>query len=184
MSRTGKRPIILPDKVKVRLADGHLFIEGPLGKNQIDVNAQLNVAVDAKQIVIARKEETRQAREIHGMFRSLVQNIVSGGSEGFKKVLDIEGVGYRAEVAGPDLKLTLGFSHPVVFPVPAGIKIAVEKQTKLTVTGSDKILVGQITADIRGLKPPEPYKGKGIRYEGEHIERKVGKAAATAGGAK
>lgn len=182
MSRTGKRPIALPEKVKARIADGRLFIEGPLGKNDIAIHDFLTVNLDPKQILIARKEETRQAREIHGMFRSLVQNIVSGVSEGFKKILDIEGVGYRAEVKGSDLNMTLGFSHPVVFHLPTGIKVVVEKQTKLTLTGSDKILLGQVTADIRSLKPPEPYKGKGIRYEGEHIERKVGKAAATAGG--
>ncbi|MDO8519980.1 MAG: 50S ribosomal protein L6 [Deltaproteobacteria bacterium] len=182
MSRTGKRPIALPEKVKARLAEGRLFIEGPLGKNDIAVNAHLTVNSDSKQILITRNEETRQAREVHGMFRSLVQNIVSGVSEGFKKVLDIEGVGYRAEMKGNALNMTLGFSHPVVFELPPGIKVTVEKQTKLTLSGSDKTLLGQVTANIRGLKPPEPYKGKGIRYEGEHIERKVGKAAATAGG--
>lgn len=181
MSRTGKKPVVLPEKVKAYTGEGCLFVEGPLGKSRVVENPRLEVSLSAGQIVIKRRDESREAGEAHGMFRSLVQNMVYGVSAGFKKNLEIEGLGYRAEVKGSALHMTLGFSHPVFFAIPQGIKIAVEKQTRLTITGNDKILVGQVAADIRSLRPPEPYKGKGIRYEGEVIERKVGKAAATAG---
>lgn len=174
--------MVLPDKVKARVADGRLFVEGPLGKQEISIHKLVNVATDVKQINVVRQNDLTESREVHGMFRSLVQNMVTGVAEGFKKVLDIEGIGFRAEVKGSQLSMTLGFSHPVTYDIPASIKIGVEKQTKLTITGSDRALVGQVAANIRHFRPPEPYKGKGIRYEGEVIERKVGKAAATAGG--
>lgn len=182
MSRTGKRPVALPDKVKVRTNDGVLFVEGPLGKSQVALSEWVQVKADDKSIVVTRKDDSRKAKETHGLIRALVQSAVQGVSTGFKKGLEIEGIGYRAEVKGNDLNLTLGYSHPVVFPIPAGIKIAVEKLTKLSVSGSDKTLVGQVAANIRALRRPEPYKGKGIRYEGEVIQRKEGKAAAASGG--
>lgn len=182
MSRVGKKPVVLPDKVKARLMDSTLHFEGPLGKTELRLSPEVVVEVDQKQIVVKRKEETGDARRIQGVMRALIQNNVTGLSEGFKKVLDIQGIGYRAEVKGEDLTMTLGFSHPVVFSIPKGIKIAVEKQTRLTISGSMRDQVGQVAASVRALRPPEPYKGKGIKYENEVIQRKVGKAAAAGGG--
>lgn len=188
MSRVGKKPVLLPEKVKAKLSDSTLHFEGPLGKAELRLSPEVVVEVDQKQIVVKRKEETADGRRIQGVMRALIQNNVTGLSEGFKKVLDIQGIGYRAEVKGDDLTLTLGFSHPVNFPIPKGIKVAVEKQTRLTISGASRDQVGQVSASVRGLRPPEPYKGKGIKYENEVIQRKAGKSAAAAssggGGAK
>jgi large subunit ribosomal protein L6 len=184
MSRIGKKSVILTDKVKARLDGDTLFIEGPLGKHSLRVNPLVKVELGPLEVRVTRLNESREAREVHGMMRALIQRLVTGVTEGFKKVLDIEGIGYRAEVKGSELSMTLGFSHPVIFPIPGGIKIAVEKQTRLTLTGSDHALVGQTAAMIRHLRPPEPYKGKGIKYDSEVITRKVGKAAATASASK
>ena len=184
MSRTGKKPVVLPDKVKAKVAQNNCHVEGPLGK--LDLNFESFVTVEAtdKHLVIKRKDDSGEARRAHGLYRALIQNMVKGVSEGFKRNLQIEGVGFRADVSGQILNLTLGFSHPINFAIPAGIKIAVDKQTKLSVTGCNRDLVGQVAANIRALRPPEPYKGKGIRYEDEVIVRKQGKAAAGAGGGK
>lgn len=182
MSRTGKKPVVLPEKVTVTKSDSGLSVKGPLGTLQVPVNPLVRIEATPKEVTVARSEETRDARRIQGLIRSLLSNAVSGVSQGFKKTLEIEGIGYRAELKGNDLHLLAGFSHPILFPIPQGIKIGVEKQVRVTVTGFDKCLVGQVAANIRKLKVPEPYKGKGIRYEGEVIQRKVGKAAATAGG--
>lgn len=182
MSRVGKKPVLIPEKVKVAEANGRILVEGPLGKNQLAMHGILKLAISGKEAVLTRSEETSDARRIQGLVRALLQNAVTGVSEGFQKTLDIEGVGYRAEAKGNTLNLTLGFSHPVEFPIPTGIKVAVEKQTKIRLSGVDKVLVGQVASNIRALRPPEPYKGKGIRYEGEYIQRKAGKAAATGGG--
>lgn len=181
MSRTGKKPIQMPDKVKANVNEMSVHVEGPLGKLDVSLTPFVSVQVDAKQMLVSRKDDTRQSRQAHGLARALLQNAVSGVSTGFKKNLEIEGVGYRAEVKGEILNLTLGFSHPVEFAIPKGIKIIVDKLTKLSVSGFDRNLVGEVSAKIRGYKPPEPYKGKGIKYEGEYIQRKVGKAAAAAG---
>ncbi len=183
MSRVGKKPVVLPDQVKARLADSTLHFESPLGKTELRLSPEVVVEIDSKQIVVKRKKETTDGRRFQGVTRALIQNAVTGLSQGFNKVLDIQGIGYRAEVKGDNLVMTLGFSHPVVFPIPKGIKIVVEKQTRLTISGSSRDQVGQVTASVRGLRPPEPYKGKGIKYENEVIQRKVGKAAATGGGA-
>jgi len=182
MSRVGLKPIEIPDKVRAVVNDNVLKVEGPLGKNEVTLHPFIGVTTEGKIIKVARNKETRAAREVHGLMRALIQNAVSGVTKGFEKRLDIEGVGYRAEVKGPILNMSLGFSHSIEMPIPPGIKVVVEKLTKMIITGCDKRLVGQFAAEVRGFKPPEPYKGKGIRYEGEHIERKVGKAAATAGG--
>lgn len=183
MSRVGKKIISLPDKVKVNVnvnVNGTLVhVEGPLGKGDLRLPFVVTAVSDGKQVTLKRADEGMQTRQLHGTMRALLQNMVSGFSEGFSKVLDIQGIGYRAEVKGESLGMTLGFSHPVAFSIPKGIKIAVEKQTKLTISGSSKELVGQVAASIRGLRPPEPYKGKGIKYENEVIQRKEGKAAAT-----
>lgn len=178
MSRTGKKPIVIPDKVKVNIKDGTLQAEGPLGKEEVKINPLAQVSVtDGKVVVMRGGDESDQSRAVHGLVRALVANAVNGVSKGFSRDLEINGVGYRAEVKGPVLNLTLGFSHPVNYSIPKGIKIAVQNQTRLTVTGSNRDLVGRTAADIRGFRPPEPYKGKGIKYIDETIIRKVGKAA-------
>lgn len=184
MSRVGKMPVKIPDKVKVTLAGAVLRAEGPLGKLEIAVDPLLDVKVADGHVVITRRDETADARSRHGLIRNLVRNVVEGVSQGYKKELDITGVGFRAEVKGSVLSMTLGYSHPIEFPIPQGIKIAVEKQTHLTVTGPSKELVGETTARIRKYREPEPYKGKGIRYSDEVIRRKVGKAAVASGGGK
>lgn len=171
--------IPLPDKIKVQVDGTRLHVEGPLGKGDLRLPDVLSVEADAKQVTLKRKNEEIATRQVHGTMRALLQNMVTGFSVGFSKILDIQGIGYRAEVKGESLSMTLGFSHPVSFPIPKGIKVAVEKQTRLTISGSSKELVGQVSASIRGFRPPEPYKGKGIKYDNEVIQRKEGKAAAT-----
>jgi len=177
MSRTGKKPIVLPEKVKARLVDNVIHVEGPLGKQQVALSSFIKATIDGQSVVLNRQDDTPDAKRNHGLYRALLQNAVVGVGTGFQKVLEIEGVGYRAELKGNAVNLTLGFSHPIVYDLPAGIKAAVEKQTKVTISGSDRGLVGQVAANIRAFRPPEPYKGKGVRYEGEFIQRKQGKAA-------
>lgn len=182
MSRVGKRPVVLAREVQASM-QGNLFtVKGPKGTLTFGVPGLVCVAVENGNIVVTRRQEDALSRAQHGMVRSLIQNMVDGVTRAFSKELEIQGVGYRAELKGKALQLTLGFSHPVLFPVPEGIQIQVNNQTKLVVQGCDKILVGQVAANIRGLKPPEPYQGKGIRYLNEVIKRKVGKAAAGAAG--
>ncbi|EKD41538.1 MAG: 50S ribosomal protein L6 [uncultured bacterium] len=178
MSRTGKRPIALPEKVKARVAEQVVYIEGPLGKHQIPLSDWVAANVDGQNIVVTRKDDSGDAKRNHGLYRSLIVNAVKGVSQGFQKVLEIEGIGYRAELKGNSINMTLGYSHPIVYDLPQGIKAVIEKQVKITISGSDCIVVGQVAANIRSFRPPEPYKGKGIRYEGEIIQRKQGKAAA------
>ncbi|MDX1386339.1 MAG: 50S ribosomal protein L6 [bacterium] len=184
MSRTGKNPIPIPDKVKVNVADGKVSVEGPLGKLSQDLHEEIEVQVEDKQVTVNRKNDEPQSKALHGLMRSLIQNMVQGVSEGCKKELDIQGVGYRADVKGKVLNLSLGFSHPVEFPIPEGIQIKVDKQTHLIISGFDKVQVGQVASDIRKIRPPEPYKGKGVRYSDEVIIRKAGKAAAGGGAGK
>lgn len=181
MSRTGKKVIPIPDKVKVNLNAQSIEVQGPNGKLQGVIHPKIQVALDNKTLVVKRPDDQPDTRSLHGLTRALVANMVTGVTDGFKKELDIQGVGYRAELKGKDLNLTLGFSHPVIFPVPEGIKIAVDKQTHLVISGADKQLVGQTAADIRKIRGPEPYKGKGIRYSDEVIRKKAGKAAASGG---
>lgn len=178
MSRTGKKEIPIPDKVKIKLTGQKVDVEGPLGKLSREVHPAIKVVQKDKVLELQRGDDEPQTRALHGLSRALVANMVHGVSEGFTRELDITGVGYRAEVKGNDLNLTLGFSHPVLFPIPTGIKIAVDKQTHLVIKGQDRELVGQVASDIRDLRPPEPYKGKGIRYSDEVIRRKAGKTAA------
>jgi large subunit ribosomal protein L6 len=175
---------MIPDKVKVNVTGSVLLADGPLGKERVVLNPGAKVEVKDGKVLVTRPGDTTADRCVQGTVRSLVANAVHGVSKGYSCDLEINGVGYRAEVKGPMLSLTLGFSHPVEYTIPAGIKIMVEKQTKLTISGSNKYMVGQVSAHIRGFKPPEPYKGKGIKYGDERIIRKVGKAAgAGAGGA-
>lgn len=177
MSRTGKRPIKIPDKVKVQVTGGTLKAKGPLGEQALPIYPEIEVVLDEKTVTVRRRDDSQKARSLHGLLRSLVFNAVNGVAVGFEKKLEINGVGYRAESKGNVLKLTLGYSHPIEYAIPEGIKIAVKDQTRVTVSGRDKELVGRVCAQLRALRPPEPYKGKGIKYAEERILRKVGKAA-------
>ena len=178
MSRIGKTPIPVPDTVKVDVTGCVVNIKGPKGSLSQTLPEGITCQIDGKELKIARKDDTRTQRALHGLMRSLIANAVIGTSEKFQRGLEIIGVGYRAEAKKDQLELALGFSHPVVFTIPEGITVKVEKQTRLMVSGIDKQQVGQVAANIRSLRPPEPYKGKGIRYAGEFVQRKAGKAAA------
>lgn len=176
MSRIGKKPVALPDKVKFEIAgDGAVNVEGPKGKLAWTLPKQIKARVEGKNILVDRDGETRAVRALHGLSRALVSNMVTGVSTGFSKNLEIQGVGFKAAVQGKVLNLSLGFSHPILFPIPEGIKITVTENTKIAIEGIDRQVVGQVAADIRGYYPPEPYKGKGVRYAGEKILRKEGK---------
>ena len=176
MSRIGNKIITVPSGVKVQLKDGAVEIQGPKGK--MAVRVPTGIQFEQKDGTLVAKRASEEHRALHGLARALVANAVAGVTQGFKKDLDIVGVGYRAEVKGKTLVIALGFSHPVNFPIPDGIQIAVEKQTHLTVTGADKAQVGQIAANLRALRPPDPYKQKGIRITGERLKKKAGKAGA------
>jgi large subunit ribosomal protein L6 len=176
MSRIGNKAVEIPDKVKVNVdEEGAVSVEGPKGKLQWKLPRQIRASVQDNRVSVVREAESRSVKALHGLSRSLVYNMVQGVSEGFTKQLEIEGVGFKAAVQGSTLNLSLGFSHPVPFSIPQDIKITVADNTKITVQGVDKKLVGQVAADIRRFYPPEPYKGKGVRYAGEQIRRKVGK---------
>lgn len=176
MSRIGNKAVEIPAKVKVNVGnDGAVAVEGPKGKLNWKLPRDISAKVDNNRVTIARAAETRGVKALHGLSRSLVHNMVQGVSEGFSKQLEIEGVGFKAAVQGSTLNLSLGFSHPILFPIPKDIKITVTDATKINVEGVDKKLVGQVAADIRRFYPPEPYKGKGVRYAGEQVRRKEGK---------
>jgi large subunit ribosomal protein L6 len=176
MSRIGNKAVEIPDKVKVNVdEEGAVSVEGPKGKLQWKLPRQILASVQDNRVSVVREVESRSVKALHGLSRSLVHNMVQGVSEGFTKQLEIEGVGFKAALQGSTLNLSLGFSHPVPFSIPKDIKITVADNTKITVQGVDKKLVGQVAADIRRFYPPEPYKGKGVRYAGEQIRRKVGK---------
>jgi large subunit ribosomal protein L6 len=176
MSRIGNKAVEIPDKVKVNIGDdGAVSVEGPKGKLHWKLPRAVRATVKDNRVSLVREAETRSVKALHGLSRSLVHNMVQGVSEGFTKQLEIEGVGFRAAVQGSILNLSLGFSHPIEFSIPQDIKIIVADNRKITIQGADKKLVGQVAADIRRFYPPEPYKGKGVRYAGEQIRRKVGK---------
>jgi large subunit ribosomal protein L6 len=176
MSRIGNKAVEIPDKVKVNIdGEGAVSVEGPKGKLDWKLPRQIRASVKDNQVSLVREAESRNVKALHGLSRSLVHNMVQGVSEGFTRQLEIEGVGFKAAVQGSTLNLSLGFSHPVPFSIPKDIKITVADNTKITVQGVDKKLVGQVAADIRRFYPPEPYKGKGVRYAGEQIRRKEGK---------
>lgn len=177
MSRIGKKPIPVPKGVQVTLKDGLVEVKGPKGQLSQSLPPGVTMVLEDEQIVTS-VGEAREQRKFHGLGRTLVANAVQGVSEGFKRELDIVGVGYRAEVKGRDVHFALGYSHPVVFPLPQGIDVAIEKQTHVTVTGIDKQLVGQVAANMRSLRKPDPYKQKGVRYTGEILKKKAGKAGA------
>ena len=178
MSRIGKQPVAIPDGVSVNVANGEIQVKGPKGNLSCLVPNGIGAKVEDGRLVFERPKDTKDLRARQGLARSLANNMVVGVSKGFTKLLEIEGVGYRADVKGKVLNLLLGFSHPVEMQIPEGLKVAVEQNTKLTIEGADKQSVGQFAADVRALRPPEPYKGKGVRYAGEYIRRKVGKSGA------
>ncbi|MBI5801083.1 MAG: 50S ribosomal protein L6 [Verrucomicrobia bacterium] len=175
MSRIGKQPVSIPAKVKVEVRGVTIFVEGPKGKLQQAIPGRVTATVEKDKIVVSRQGEDSEARALHGLTRSLINNMVKGVSDGYVKKLEIHGVGFKAAVKGKQVDLALGFSHPILFDIPDQIKVTVEDNTKLMIEGPDKQVVGQVAAEIRAYYPPEPYKGKGVRYEGEHIVRKEGK---------
>ena len=177
MSRIGKAPIAVPSGVDVSVADRHITIKGPKGTLERDLPGTITVRQDGGELLVERPDDQRQTRAMHGLVRSLVNNMVIGVTDGFSKELEIIGVGYRATAKGADaLDLALGFSHPVEVKAPAGITFEVPSPNRIDVKGTDKEVVGQVAADIRKLRKPEPYKGKGVRYVGEHVVRKAGKS--------
>jgi large subunit ribosomal protein L6 len=175
MSRVGKNPVKLVDGVTAEINGQTVKVKGKLGELSMQVHDSVAVKLENGEIIVSPRDEERQTRALWATMRNLIKNMVQGVSAGYTKVLEIHGVGLRANLQGSNLNLQLGFSHDINFPVPEGIKVAVEKQTKITITGIDKQQVGQVSADIYRMKPPEPYKGKGIRYEGQQILRKEGK---------
>jgi len=179
MSRIGRSPITIPKDVKVNVSERSLEIQGPKGKLTTPVPPGISFALSAGTLTCSRSNDERQQRAFHGLARALAQNAVTGVSQGFTRELDIVGVGYKAQLEGNRVVFSLGYSHAVNFPIPEGIKIAIEKQTHLTVSGADRQQVGQVAAEIRRLRRPDPYKQKGIRYMGEVLKKKAGKAGAT-----
>jgi large subunit ribosomal protein L6 len=177
MSRIGKSPIDLPAGVSVSISPGRVMVNGPLGELSQRVPQRMKVEESDGQLLVTRPTERGDDRALHGLTRSLVANMVEGVTKGFSKTLEIQGVGYRASMRGADLELNVGFSHPVVTKAPQGITFEVPVSNQVVVKGIDKQKVGQVAAEIRAVRPPEPYKGKGIRYEGEYVRRKVGKRA-------
>jgi large subunit ribosomal protein L6 len=182
VSRIGKLPVAIPAGVKIAVEGGAVRLEGPKGKLQASVPSGVNVKVEGNLLRIERQAEDRKVRALHGLTRKLIANMTHGVSQGFTRVLDINGVGYRAEVKGQEIHMTLGYSHPVVFRLPAGVTAAVERQVIITLSSADRQVLGETAAKLRSLRPPEPYKGKGIKYREEVIKRKAGKAVGSAGG--
>jgi len=177
MSRIGKQPVVLPSGTSANIGADQVVVKGPKGQLTSPLRPRITVRQEGDSLLVERANDEKQTRADHGLCRALLSNAVIGVSEGFKKELEIQGIGYRAAVKGSDLELQLGYSHPVVYPIPKGISIGVEKNTAITIEGIDKQQVGQVAAEIRGFRPPEVYKGKGVRYKGEVVRRKVGKAA-------
>ncbi|MES2134849.1 MAG: 50S ribosomal protein L6 [Patescibacteria group bacterium] len=176
MSRIGKNPITLPANTHVSVAEGVLTVKGPLGSITKPVHSMVAIAVDGSSVTVTPANTSKLARSLWGTFASHIKNMVAGVNKKYEKKLTLEGIGYRVEVQGKNMKFAVGFSHPVILPIPAGIEVAVEKN-QITVSGIDKDEVGQFSAVVRAVKKPEPYKGKGIRYEGEYVRRKQGKKA-------
>ena len=179
MSRIGKAPIPIPQGVEIKKVKSTIEVKGPKGTLSHTIPEGITLQVTDGEIHVNRTGDAKRVRSLHGLSRTLVANMVTGVTEGFEKELEIVGIGYRANLQGKHLQLSLGYSHPVIYPVPEGIEVAVEKQSKITVKGIDKQKVGQVASEIRSFRKPEPYKGKGIRYAGEQVRRKAGKAKAT-----
>lgn len=186
MSRIGKLPIKIENGVNVEIQDGgkygykKIVVKGPKGELQEDIRRGVSIEVKDGEAIVTRVNDSKKNKSFHGLYRSLINNMVLGVTEGYAKKLEMVGVGYRAKMLGNDIELSIGLNHPVVIKAPAGIKFDLEDNTKITISGVDKQLVGETTASIRAIKKPEPYKGKGIRYEGEQVRRKAGKSAASA----
>ncbi len=181
MSRIGRRPIAAIKGVKIERKGARLKVTGPKGELSADVPVSITFEVGDAEVLVKRASDRKSDRVLHGTWRALLSNMMRGVSEGFQRKLEIVGVGYKAEPKGKHIQFALGFSHPILFTPPAGVKVEVPQPTALLISGIDKQLVGQVAAKIRSFRPPEPYKGKGVKYEGEYIRRKAGKAAATAG---
>src|ERR1700755_528205 len=177
MSRIGRKPVAVPDAVTVTIAPGNIAVKGPKGELNQFYSQEMTVSQEDGQVLVARPTDRGEHRALHGLTRSLIANMVEGVTDCFEKRLEIQGVGYRAALKGKNLELALGFSHPVPLAAPEGIECEVPQPTEIIIRGIDKQLVGQVAADIRKRRPPEPYKGKGIRYRGEQVLRKVGKRA-------
>ncbi len=177
MSRIGRKPISVPEAVTVEVAPGRVAVKGAMGELQQTLSAEMKVEQSDGVLTVDRPTNRGEHRALHGLTRSLIANMVEGVTDGFEKRLEIQGVGYRAQLKGKNLEMALGYSHPVSIEAPEGIEFEVPQPTEIVVRGIDKQLVGQVAADIRKRRPPEPYKGKGIRYRGEHVARKVGKRA-------
>ncbi len=175
MSRIGKQPIAIPAKVKVEVKGQKISVEGPKGKLNWDLPKRTSLKVEGDKVVVSRDGDDAQAKALHGLSRALVNNMIKGVAEGYVKKLEIQGVGFKASVTGKFVNLSLGFSHPVNYNIPDQIKVTVDENTKLTIEGPDKMIVGKVASEIRAYYPPEPYKGKGVRYAGEHVQRKEGK---------
>lgn len=175
MSRIGKTPVAIPPKVKVAVSAGRVLVEGPKGQLNFALPKHTDAKIEAGSVVLTRVGDTSEARAMHGLARALVNNLVRGVSDGFSKKLEIQGVGFKAAVQGKIVNMALGYSHPILYPIPDGIKVTVEENTKLSIEGIDKELVGRVASELRSFYPPEPYKGKGVRYVGEKVIRKEGK---------
>ncbi|OGP65103.1 MAG: 50S ribosomal protein L6 [Deltaproteobacteria bacterium RBG_13_53_10] len=178
MSRIGKMAIVLPKEVKISSDPSKVEVTGPKGHLSHHLPERISVSVDGAKVSVHRENDQRTSKALQGLTRSLIANMVAGVTKGFEKRLEIVGIGFRADLQGKALKLSLGFSHPILYPIPEGIRIEIEKQTLLTIKGIDKQQLGIVAAQLRSIKPPEPYKGKGIRYAGERIRKKVGKTKA------
>lgn len=179
MSRIGKKPVTVPKEVKIEVKDRTVFVEGPKGKLSRKLSDRISLEIKDGVLLVKRVADTKLDKSMHGLFRALIVNMIIGVTEGYTKELEIIGVGFKAAVSGNNLNMVLGFSHPVNIAIPAGIKIETPKPTQLVIKGIDKELIGKIATEIRAVYPPEPYKGKGIRFVGEHVKKKVGKAQAT-----
>jgi len=175
MSRIGKQPIAIPPKVKVEVKGQKVHVEGPQGKLDWELPRRTSLKVENGKVLVSRDGDDARAKALHGLSRALVNNMVRGVSEGFVKKLEIQGVGFKAAVAGSNVTMNLGYSHPIVYPIPAQIKVTVVENTKLTIEGPDRQVVGEVAAELRSFYPPEPYKGKGVRYADERVIRKEGK---------
>jgi large subunit ribosomal protein L6 len=178
MSRIGKKPVTIPKGVTVQVQENTVAVKGPKGELRRTLHEEMSVALEKDQVTVGRPSDEQRHRALHGLSRTLVQNMVDGVSKGFSKSLEIQGVGYKAEPKPYGVNLIVGYSHPVKYEAPKGIKISVDNNTMVKVEGADKELVGQVAAELRSVRPPEPYKGKGIRYVGEHVRRKAGKTGA------
>jgi large subunit ribosomal protein L6 len=178
MSRIGRKPVTVPKGVTVQLQGNNVAVKGPRGELRRTLHPDMQIALDHDQFTVARPSEEKRHKALHGLTRTLVQNMVEGVSKGFSKTLEIQGVGYKAEAKPYGVNLIVGYSHPVKYEAPKGIKISVDNNTVVKIEGADKELVGQVAAELRSVRPPEPYKGKGIRYQGEQVRRKAGKTGA------